>query len=137
MNHYERNRKAVQQGLNRRAAKRREAAMDAKEREAREELNRITAERRRKIEAAEAAQRRQMQCERRRRIKEAKKSEQRQTFFIRSYASLAVAAVTSILFTVAALAPWLAMTGVILASVYFFGNIAAYATRNVKRGAQR
>lgn len=137
MNHYERNRKAVQQGLNRRAAKRREAAMDAKEREAREELNRITAERRQKIEAAEAAQRRQMQCEHRRRIRAAKKAEQRQAFFIRSYASLAIAAVISILFTTAALAPWLAMTGVILASVYFFGNIAAYSTRNVKRGAKK
>lgn len=137
MNHYERNRKAVQQGLNRRAAKRREAAMEAQEREAREELNRITAERRQKIEAAEAAQRHQMQVESRRRVREAKKSEQRQAFLIRSYASLAIAAVTSILFTAAALAPWLAMTGVILASVYFFGNIVAYSTRNVKRGAQR
>lgn len=137
MNHYERNRKAVQQGLSRRAAKRREAAMDAQEREAREELNRITAERRQKIEAAEAAQRRQMQAQRRSRVRAAKKSEQRQAFFIRSYVSLAIAAVTSILFSVAALAPWLAMTGVILASVYFCGNIAAYATRNVKRGAQR
>ena len=136
MNHYERNRKAVQQGLNRRAAKRRDAAMDAQEREAREELNRLTAERRQKIEAAEAARRRQRQAERRRLFWEAKRTAQRKAFFIRSYGSLAVAAVTSILVSVSALASWLAMTGLILVSVYFFGNLVAYATRNVKRRAK-
>lgn len=136
MNHYERNRKAVQQGLNRRAAKRREAAMDAQEREAREELNRLTAERRQKIEAAEATQRRQRQAESRRLSRKAKRDAQRKAFLIRSYGSLAVAAITSILFSVSALAFWLAMAGLILASVYFFGNLVAYATRNVKRRAK-
>lgn len=137
MNHYERNRKAVQQGLSRRATRRREAAMDAQEREAREELNRRTAERRQRIEAAEAAQRRQMQVEIYRSARKEKREAQRKSFLIRAYGSLIVASITSILFATASLAPWLAMTGVILASVYFFGNIAAYATRNVKKEAQR
>ena len=114
-----------------------DADLDAQERDLREKVNRLTAERRAEIEAAEEDQRRQRAAERARNMNAALKAAQRNAFLIRTYCSMAIAAILSILYTIEAVAFWIAVTGIILAIVYFFNNLVAYATRNKKRREQR
>ena len=134
--HYDRNRKAVQKGLDASKARRKEAAfdaaMDAQERALREVVNRNSKERQAAAEAAQAAQQLRMKRNARRLLNQVHQDFLRHLFIRRNLVSLIVASVLAILYAIDAVAFWLAITGVILALIFFTVNVVAYATRHKK-----
>jgi hypothetical protein len=131
---YDRNRQAVQKGLDARKAQRKEAAhdayMDAQERALRDVVNRKSKERQAAIEAAQAAQQLQMKRNARRLLEVVHQEFQWHRFIRRTYASLIVFAAFAILYAIDAVAFWLAITGMTLALIFCANNYVAYVTRN-------
>lgn len=150
--HYDRNRKAVQQGLDRRKEERAEAAQDAAWEDLRSKLHqsnqRLEAERvatedatcrnvayiveQTNREMAQAtAKLHRAQYHRDRMALEAK---QLKTCLLLTFIPLLLAAVALRLHNMGMVPFWVSMTCTALASIYSVWNFVAYATRNIRKG---
>lgn len=132
MTQYERNRKAVQQGLDRRAAQRAEAAQDAADSRVYEDINRQGRENRAAIEQAQAKQQREEKITQTLANQEALQVKQWNSFMLRTYGTVLIAALFCYLFLHGGVQAWVAFPVMILAFVYIIVNFAAYITRNRK-----
>lgn len=148
--HYDRNRKAVQQGLDRRKEDAHEAALEAAGQALRDELRKSNQRREAEKVAAEdavcrhvaqvveetnreseqaAAQRR---SERHQRERKALAEEQMKTFLILTFCPLLLAAIALRLYDTGLFHFWVSMPLTILACIVSVWNFVAYATRNIK-----
>lgn len=103
------NRQIVQEGLDARAEARAEATQSAQDDLFLEDLNKITAANQKTAELIQAAQRRIREQRREKRQEEAEAT-RRDTFMQRIFAAVAIIAAVIWLYTIEAVAFWLAMT---------------------------
>lgn len=130
------NREIVQEGLDARAEARVEATQEAQEALFLEELNKITASNQHTAELIQAAQKRvreQRKAERKAKYQEEAEATRRDTFMQRIFTALSIIAVTIWLYTIQAVACWLAATISISGSLYIIVNIVGYYTRDKRK----
>lgn len=150
--HYDRNRKAVQQGLDRRREEREEAAQEAAGQAVRDELRRINQRREAERVAAEDAVCRrvahvveetnrkkaqaseQLHRAQHRRDLMALEAKQLRVFLILTFCPLLLAAGSIRLYNMGLMPFWVTITWTVFASIYSVWNFVAYATRNIKKG---
>lgn len=125
MTQYERNRKAVQQGLDRRAAQRREAAQDAADGRVYDEINRQGRENRAAIERSQEAQRRGAAQAQALADMEAQAVKRFYACMLGTFIPLMIAAIFTLLYTTGGVKIWVAIPVVALAIAYTLVNFAA------------
>lgn len=148
--HYDRNRKAVQQGLDRRKEEAREAAQDAAGQALQAELRKSNQRREAEKAAAEAAvcrhvaqvveetnremeqQKAQLHQEQHRRDRKALAAEQLKTCLVLTFCPLVMAAGAIRCFELGMLPIWLSIPGSFILCTISVWNYVAYATRNWK-----
>ena len=126
------NRQIVQEGLNARAEARAEATQEAQDDLFLDELNKITAAKRHTAELLQAAQRRVREQRRERRQEEAE-AIRRDSFMQRIFTALLVIAAVIWLYTIQAVACWLAATISITGLLYIIVNTVGYYTRDKRK----
>lgn len=148
--HYDRNRKAVQQGLDRRKEEAHEAALDAAGQALQAELRKSNQRREARKVAAEdavcrhvaqvveetdreiAQQRAKLHREQYRRDRMALEAKQLKTCLLRTFGSLMIAVAMVKFFEAGPLPIWVFIPATFLACIYSVWNFVAYATRNIK-----
>lgn len=128
MTQYERNRKVVQQGLDRRAAQRKEAAQDAADRRVYEEINRQGRENRVAIERTQEIQRRRAAQAQALADVEAQAVKRFYACVLGTFIPLMIAAIFTILYTTGGVKIWVAIPAVALAVVFTIVNFVACLT---------
>lgn len=130
------NRQIVQEGLDRRAEERHEADQEAQEALFLEELNKITAANQHTSELIQAARER-VRAQKREQRREEAEAARRDTFMQRIFTALSIIAATIWLYTIQAVAFWLAMTIGIAGLLYIIVNTVGYYTRDKRKEATR
>lgn len=150
--HFDRNRKAVQQGLDRRKEARAEAAQEAAGRELRAAFRQSNQRREQEKAAAEAAVCRhvaqvveetdreieqataKLRMEQNKRDRKALEAKQWNIFLLLTFGSLMIAVATVKLFDTGLLPIWVFIPVAFLACIFSVWNFVAYATRNIRKG---
>lgn len=134
------NREIVQEGLDARAEARAEATQEAQDDLFLDELNKITAAKRHSAEQLHAAQKRvreQRKAERKAKYQEEAEATRRDTFMQRIFVSLSIIAAVILLYTIKAVAFWLAATISITGLLYIIVNIVGYYTHDKRKETTR
>lgn len=127
------NREIVQQGLDARAEARAEATQEAQEALFLEELNKITAANHHTAELLREAQKRvreKRKAERKAKHQEEAKATRRDTFMQRIFTALCIIAATIWMYTIGAVAYWLALTINISGLLYIIAKSVGYFTHD-------
>lgn len=126
------NRQIVQEGLDARAEARAEADQEAQDAMFLEDLNKITAANQHTAELIQAAQER-VKAQKREQRREEAEATLRDTFMQRIFTALSIIAVTIWLYTIQAVAFWLALTIGITGLLYIIVNTVGYYTHDKRK----
>lgn len=134
--HFMRYREIVQEGLDRRAEARADAAQEAQDDLFLDELNEMTKASRdmtARLEAAQRRRRKELRDERREKRQAEAEDARRDTFMQRIFTAVCIMAAAIWLYTIEAVVLWLAATIAVIALLYIIVNTAGYYNRDKRK----